>query len=260
MKQVFYTGATLTGEVIELDDVLAHHIFDVLRTSEKERIRVVADNGVFMAKTIQKPCLEILEEIEDTSKGQPELTLCFALIKADKFEWMLQKAAEIGAKRIVPFTSARTIVQIEPKKEEKKRARWASILEQACRQSNRTDLVELAPVCTLAKLKDYAGDISVMAYEKEDTSRGLYGELSRDWNSATFVIGPEGGFAPEEAERLAKDGFVRCSLGANILRAETAACFVLSAAQYQYQINQTNNRYMAKARVEAAEIEEEVCA
>ncbi|UNT92503.1 RsmE family RNA methyltransferase [Allobaculum sp. Allo2] len=65
----------------------------------------------------------------------------------------------------------------------------------------------------------------------------LYDVLKNPFSSACFVIGPEGGFAPGEAERLEEKGFALCSLGTGILRAETAACFVLSAAQYQLQAN-----------------------
>lgn len=238
MKQVFFDRDVGAGDILSLEDSVAHHLFDVLRTTSKERIRVVSNGHVYLARVLEKPQIEIVEEIESSSAStQPELTLCAAMIKADKFEWMLQKAAELGVNRIVPFTSERTVVSIEPKKIGRKMERWASILEQACRQSNRTDLVKLEVPCTLKDHGQYTADVSICAWEKEDEHRILYDELSSPFSSASFVIGPEGGLSEKEALYLEQAGFALCSLGSNILRAETAACFVLSAAQYQAQAN-----------------------
>lgn len=238
MKQIFYPLPLNAGDLVELDEATAHHLFDVLRTESKEDVRLISGQEVYLAHTEQKPYLRIEKKLESAGQSQAaELTLCAALIKADKFEWMLQKAAELGVSRIVPFTCARSIVQIDPKKEAKKQARWNAILEQACRQSNRTTLVHLEPVCSINQLEAYKGEANVCAYEKEDEHHVLYDVLKNPFSSACFVIGPEGGFAPGEAERLEEKGFALCSLGTGILRAETAACFVLSAAQYQLQAN-----------------------
>lgn len=114
MKQIFWPKMIALNDVIALDEKTAHHIFDVLRTSPKETLRIIdKSQKVFLGHVTNKPYVEIVEISESQSTPQLEITLCAALIKADKFEWMLQKAAELGASRIVPFVSANGVIQID---------------------------------------------------------------------------------------------------------------------------------------------------
>lgn len=232
MKQVFVEGPVSINQSVLLDDAQAHHLFDVLRTTSKETVRVVSGESVYLAHTEEKPSLFIFQQ-EIVQPRLVDVTLCFSLIKQDKFEWMLQKVTELGVSRIVPFVSRRSVVRIEPAKLSRKMQRWASILESAAKQCNRIDFVQLEPVCVLKNLEQYKSKINLVAYEKEDGSHHLANYLSDIPESVTMVIGPEGGFDPEEIEELVKEGFVPCSLGPQILRAETAACYVLSAVEYQ---------------------------
>lgn len=238
MKQVFVSQPLSTGQIFSLDDKTAHHLFDVTRTTPKETIRVVDSNRkVFHAHVTTKPDLEIVEELATQQPEALEITLCAALIKSDKWEWMLQKATELGVTRIVPFTSKNTMIQIDPKKAGRKLERWQSICQGACQQSNRTDLVQIEPVCTLETLNQYKSDLNICAWEKEGIEHHLCCTLNKVTDSVTFVIGPEGGLTAKEAELLEEEGFTLCSLGANILRAETAACYVCATAQYAWSAN-----------------------
>lgn len=233
MKQVFVEDKCLLNTTLALDDKQAHHIFDVLRTTPRETVRVVSsDSNVYLAHPQQKPFLYVFgrEEIEPRLV---DVTLCVSLFKSDKFEWMLQKAAELGCSRIVPFISKNSIIRLDPKKIEKKMARWQSILDAACRQSNRNDKVELMPLSILDNLQEYKSRCNLVAYEKEDQSRHLASFLQSNPSSLTCCIGPEGGFDLEEIDLLQEKGFACCSLGNSILRAETACIYVLCAAEYQ---------------------------
>ena len=233
MKQVFVEDPCLINQTVPLDEKQAHHIFDVLRTSEKETIRVVSNEEVFLAHPAEKPYLYIFGK-EEVQQRLVDVRLCASLIKADKFEWMLQKACELGVSRIVPFVSRYSIIQLDQKKAIKKLERWNQILLSACKQCNRSDKVELMPIQTIDSLCEFKSECNVVAYEKEnDPSMHLANYLKNNPSSVTFCIGPEGGFAPEEVEQLNVDGFHNCSLGNQILRAETAACYVLSCIEYQ---------------------------
>lgn len=237
MKQIFCSQTLHPAMRLELDEKTAHHLFDVLRTSSSEVIRIVdADGAVFLGHTLRKPFVQV-ETPASLSPAEPDLTLCAALIKGDRFEWLLQKAAELGATRIVPFTCRRTVVTIEPRKLARRMERWASILENACRQSNRRRLVELTAPCRLEELAAWQSALNLMAWEKASGSHHLGCELGALTSSATFVIGPEGGFTEEEAGQLEKMGYIPVSLGRHILRAETAACYVLSAADTFWTLN-----------------------
>lgn len=237
MKQVYLDQIIDVNDTLALDSKQAHHIFDVLRTSSKEKIRIVTkSSGVFYGHVLDKPKLHIDEKL-DVLKEHQSITLCCALIKQDKFEWMLQKACELGVSKIVPFVSKNTVVKLDEKKAEKKLVRWNEILLAATKQCNRNTLVELESVVSLKDLVNYKSECNVVAYEKEsDPSKHLAHYLQSNPYSITVCIGPEGGFEESEIKVLNDFGFENCSLGKNILRAETAACYVLSAIEYQNHV------------------------
>ena len=233
MKQVFTDLKCELDQTIPLDEKQAHHLFDVLRTKENETIRLISNGEVYLAKPQKKPFVFVFER-EQIEPRLVDVTLCTALIKSDKFEWMLQKAAELGVSRIVPFVSRYSIIQLDDKKAIKKMDRWNAILEAACKQCNRSDLVELMPITTIDALQEYKSRCNLVAYEKEnEPSKHLANYLSKNPSSVTCVIGPEGGFSSEEIDQLSELGFARCSLGNQILRAETASIYVLCCVEYQ---------------------------
>lgn len=232
MKQLFARTPVMMDQPYCLDESQAHHLFDVLRTSPSETVRLVWNEEVYLAHPEEKPYLFVFGK-EEVRPRLVDVTLCCALIKQDKWEWMLQKAAELGVSKIVPFSSERTVVMLDQHKEMKKLERWSTILESACKQCNRADLVMLEPVQTISTLQDYKSQVSLTAYEKEGSSHHLANYLCHNPESLTVVIGPEGGFTDREIEQLSDMGFGLCSLGNSILRAETAACYVLSCVEYQ---------------------------
>ena len=146
MKQVFVEDPCMLHAQISLDPKQAHHLFDVLRIQKKETIRVVSKKGgTFLAHPLDKPYLYVFDEIE-VPRSAKHITLCTSLIKQDRFELILQKACELGVTKIVPFTSAFSIIRIDPKKMDKKMERWQQIIFDACKQCNRNDLVELEAI------------------------------------------------------------------------------------------------------------------
>ena len=234
MKQIFVSQNCALHQTIPLDEWQAHHLFDVLRIEKKEVIRVVDNQSqVFLAHPKEKPYVYLFNEIE-IEQNMQHITLCCALIKQDKFEWMLQKACELGVTRIVPFYSRNTVIRLDAMREKKKLERWSKILLSACSQCNRIDLVELTPIQTIDTLLDYQSICNLVAYEKEeDPSKHLAHYLQDDPKSITICIGPEGGFEDFEIDKLKEQHFMTCSLGNRILRAETAACYALACIDYQ---------------------------
>ncbi len=239
MKQVYVDQECVLHQQVVLSDAEAHHLFDVLRIKEREVVRVVSANSqVFLAYPQKKPYLYLFNEVEVPQTRQ-DITICAALIKQDKFEWMLQKACELGATRIVPFTSRNTIIKLDETRQRKKLDRWSQILLSACKQSNRNDLVDLTPIQTIDTLVDFQSSLNVVAYEKEgDPSKHLAHYLQTPQESITVVIGPEGGFESFEIDKLKDHHFQTCSLGPRILRAETAACYVLSSIEFSHHLKE----------------------
>lgn len=238
MKQVFVDDPCMLHASISLDPKQAHHLFDVLRIQKKETIRVVSKKGgTFLAHPLDKPYLYVFDEIE-VPRSAKHITLCASLIKQDRFELMLQKACELGVTKIVPFTSAYSIIRIDPKKIDKKKERWQQIIFDACKQCNRNDLVELEAIQNIETLHNYQQDCNLVCYEKQnDPSFHISHLLKRDPASVTIVIGPEGGFDVNEIDILQDDHFIPVSLGNRILRAETAAFYALSCIDYQHSLS-----------------------
>lgn len=238
MKQVFVDQDCQLHSRIYLDEQQAHHLFDVLRIQKKEVVRVVANQQVFLAHPEQRGYLYLFDKMT-TEQNMQHITLCASLIKQDKFEWMLQKACELGVTRIVPFVSRNTVIRLDEKKAEKKLERWSKILLEACKQCNRNDLVEFSPIQTISSLLSFQSECNLVAYEKEnDPSKHLAHYLKDNPESITLCIGPEGGFETFEIAEFEANHFQLCSLGPRILRAETAACYALAAIEYQQHVKE----------------------
>ena len=102
-------------------------------------------------------------------------------------------------------------------------------MEEAAEQSRRQCVPEVSDPMTLKQLKNVMSEVNLIAYEKESGSGKLLRDALKSSLSVTIVIGPEGGFDPSEVDELLNMGFECVSLGRRILRAETAACYALSA-------------------------------
>jgi 16S rRNA (uracil1498-N3)-methyltransferase len=156
----------------------------------------------------------------------PPVTLYVALIKFDRFEWMVEKATEIGVARIVPVEAARTeqgLYAAAGKRVE----RWRKIARESSQQSRRV----AAPVVEEARrVSGLAVEGVCLRLEERPGSKLLLETLPLTREAVSLLVGPEGGWTDTERERLDSAGWVPVSLGAAILRAETAAIVAAGVA------------------------------
>ena len=229
MQQYFVEQKGVLNELVAFTNEQQHHIAHVLRMKSDTLVRIVDCDGCAFLATIlyvnQQPVAKIVEEIEQSSFR--EIILVPALIKKDKWEYVLQKAAELGATKIVPLETSRTVVKSNDEKVDKKLLRWNKIVMEACEQSHHTVCTEVVAPIRISQLKDYFVDVNLVAYEKENVSKHIKHYVQGN-PSVMVIIGPEGGFDPKEIETLLEMGVQPCSLGKNILRAETAGLYALS--------------------------------
>ncbi len=228
MHQYFCQTKPVVGQTYTLLKEQEHHAHHVLHL-DHEVLRLVYDGKAFFAiATVIDGQFQCFVEKEDLSVNEleQEITLCMALIRKEKFEWVLQKAAELGVKKIVPFTSSRTIVKVQKEKEMKMKKRYGQIVLESSQQCKRNYIPEVLGVVHLDDLKNYQSEDNVVANETKHQEHTFF-DLKTKKNT-TIVIGPEGGFSSEEIVKLEKMGFRSISLGNRILRAETAAIFAVS--------------------------------
>ncbi|MGV8905559.1 MAG: RsmE family RNA methyltransferase [Acetobacterium sp.] len=222
------------------------HITKVLRLKKGESIEVCAGRGRDYLVVLEAPMDGTISgTITETtaSKGENsdiDVTLFQGLPKGSKMEVIIQKAVELGVNRIVPFQSIRSISQIKEKKD-KKIERWQRIAYEAAKQSKRGiipvigELVELKDI--LQNEKSF--DLLLLAYEnekrqslKEVLANFAPGFASQKPLKIGVIIGPEGGFDPQEVNQCQLALVKSISLGNRILRTETAGMVVLSQLNF----------------------------
>jgi 16S rRNA (uracil1498-N3)-methyltransferase len=170
-----------------------------------------------------------LVRTQRTTHTEPRLSLTLyqSLLKGDRFEWVLQKGTELGVQAFVPVLSQRSVFA-DAERAGKKLSRWQRILREAAEQSHRGRLPQLCAPTSFARACEESVEnhqISLMPWE-EAAGESLSGALrSADTppRSVALLIGPEGGFDPQEAALAQGCGIRVVTLGPRILRAETAA-------------------------------------
>ncbi len=236
----FITPDAVRGPQIIMTGDDLRHIRTVLRKQPGDLLTLLDGRGKeYTARIVRMERTEIVAEAvsEITREApHPTITLCQGLPKADKMDWIVQKATELGVANIVPLITERTIVKI--KDEEKRIIRWQKIAREAAMQSNRPDM---PGVGRIVSLQDFLRTpdpeprtLLLFPWEEgtvpiKDILRGTSGI-----KKIIVLIGPEGGFSEAEAEAARGKGFHLVSLGPNILRTETAAIAVLGMIMYEF--------------------------
>jgi 16S rRNA (uracil1498-N3)-methyltransferase len=230
MRRRFFVDEVRNGHAeIEGDD--ARHLTRVLRVEVGQRYEISDNRNVYLAEieTARKEhvVFRTLEKMEVPPPG-PRVILCAALIKFDHFEWMIEKATELGVSEIVPVQTARSEHGLE-RAAGKRIERWRRIAVEASQQSRRAFLPEIAePVKLAAALAIQASQRIVF---DEESSRRL--EIAPGFESIALMVGPEGGWTDEERSEFGE--WQAVSMGPLILRAETAAISALAIAGWAWQ-------------------------
>lgn len=243
MQQYFIEKEAKMNDLILMNENQSHHIKTVMRMKEDQLIRIVdVKQNVFLAevKYQQANVYALLKEtLIDDSSNKVKIILAQALIKKDKWDFLLQKCSELGVDEIIPFECKRCVVKSKDEKMSKKKQRWNTILMEACEQCKRSSIVELHDIVDFKALKDIQADLKIIAYEDASaSSEHLKDVLKAHPNAKTIcvVVGCEGGFELAEVEYLMEYGFKRVSLGNRILRAETAAMALVNTVSFYYEL------------------------
>lgn len=232
--QRYFANISHNNVVLKEDDIF--HITKVMRGKIGDHIEVVDSSSheayLCVIKSINPIEVVVQEPINNDAELKASVTLFFALAKSDKIEFVVQKATELGVKRIILFQGKRSIVKFSNEDFKKKYPRFAAIAKEASEQCHRQYIPEIIYLDNIKKVGDYLAELNLFAYELEASKSNLIGEMNKDVKSVSVIIGPEGGFDSGEAEYLTSLKFVPVSLGKRILRCETAAVYALSVISY----------------------------
>lgn len=221
------------GVEVQLD-ALAHQISAVLRLKVSDAIVLINGDGCeYLALLTEVGARRAAAHVFDLrpTNADPriELTLYMATLKQDKFEWVLQKATELGVTCITPVVSQRSVVR-PAMALAGKRTRWLAIVREATEQCGRTRPPFLADAVDAHAVNLPAGVHGFLAWEEAGANAPSLGdavaaaaESAAAGRPLALMVGPEGGLATEEVGRFTANGWQVVSLGKRILRAETAA-------------------------------------
>ncbi|MEX1030493.1 MAG: RsmE family RNA methyltransferase [Paenibacillaceae bacterium] len=248
MQRYFIAREQFMTKTVQIQGDDSFHIQNVMRAKIGDHI-IVADGAgqeaVAEIVSLSKGTVEATYQELTLSSGEAriEVWLAQALPKGDKMEMVIQKGTEIGANRFIPFTSERTIVQYDAKKEAKRVDRWARIAKEAAEQAHRGRIPTIESVLSWRELLAIVPDVTMafICYEKENAQQFrelLQTVLVKDAPSTKpiqimLIVGPEGGLTEGEIRDAEQAGCRTISLGRRILRTETAAMVGLSCILYE---------------------------
>jgi len=218
-----------------------HHLSRVLRLRPGDRVTLFDGVGrEAEVRLASGPGSGMEAEIEALHQRPrlpgPALTLLVSSLKADKLEWVAQKATELGVDRLQPVETERAVVRPSAASARRRHERLQRIVQEAGRQCGRAWLPELGPTAPLeAALQAHRG-LGIVLWEEAAVDGRLRHRLEAAGTpeAVTVLVGPEGGLSAPEIERVESHGFLRASLGPTILRAETAAIAAVALVGAHY--------------------------
>ena len=229
----FYCAAALSPElIIDLPEAVAHHI-QVLRLLPGAELTLFNGDGAeYLAHLTmvekRRACARIAIQVARDVELPYALTLVQALPEASKMDWIIEKAVELGAAAIQPLAAQRCVVRLTAERLERKQAHWQSVIVAASEQSGRNRLARLGA------LDDFHRWIGQQDMHKRVLLSPRGGQSLSAWarhqppQALALMVGPEGGFTVQEEDAAIAHGALSLSLGARILRTETAGLAALS--------------------------------
>ncbi len=233
MRQLLVSLGEITGDCLSVPAEVRHRLDRVLRLAPGTALTLADGAGRRVHVRYQQEVFQI-DHVEPT---QPlpavAVTLAAGLIKGDRWDWLVEKAAELGVDTLVPLACDHSVVRIDPSKAADKQARWQSIAQEAFEQCGRAHLCRVAAPTTIAQfVHSLAGELplQIAAFTCDEAmpplglQRGVQRALaaSQEIRQVVVVVGPEGGLSAVEWNCLDHAGFERVCLSRAVLRAETA--------------------------------------
>ena len=168
--------------------------------------------------------------LDEAAESPLVTTLVQGISKGDRMDWTIQKAVELGVHRIVPVITARSVLNTEPARLQKKHAHWQGVVVSACEQCGRNVLPALEAPAPLVRQWPHLPEAGRLFLDPEGGER-LAAVVPPEGAGCTLLVGPEGGLNDDETAAAREHGFRPIRLGPRVLRTETAGVTALAALQ-----------------------------
>ena len=247
MHRFYLPPTECHGNTLTLNGAEAHHALDVVRVRPGERVVVLEGAGCeYLCQVSGTDRHAVRLELMQRSanpKPESEVVLVQAVAKQKSMEMIVQKATELGAARIIPVLSERSVPQVEGEAAEKKGEKWLAIAIEAMKQCGCPWLPQLeAPLGVSEFLARGEGfELALLASlqpgsrHPRDYFRTFQSEHKRTPRRVGVWVGPEGDFTPAELNTIKAAGALPITLGPMVLRSETAAMYCLAVLSYELQ-------------------------
>ncbi len=238
LTRVYVDAGIAVGEDVLVEGAAANHIMRVLRLRVGDALTLFngrgGEYGARIATFRKDAALVSVSEERSVDRESPlTLTLAQGISRGERMDWILQKATELGASRIVPIFAERSVVRLDAKQAEKKLHHWQGIAVAACEQSGRNRVPEVAPPLGFHEFLSCPTAESTRLLLSPTAQLGI-DDLTDVSAGVTVLIGPEGGLTDIEQEFAIRTGFRPVRLGPRVLRTETAAIAALTIIQQRF--------------------------
>jgi 16S rRNA (uracil1498-N3)-methyltransferase len=229
--RLFVDADLAAGERVVLPDEVAHHAVTVLRLRQDEPVVLFNGRGGEYEARLHIAGRSAQAELGQHRALERESPLAITLVQgissADRMDFTVQKAVELGVAAIHPVLTSRSVVRLSGDRGEKKLTHWQRIVVAACEQSGRNRIPQVVPPCPLPDYCGRPGDGLKLLLSPAAPARLV--DAARGVTSLSLAVGPEAGFSDEEEGLLERAGYLPVRLGPRTLRTETAGLAALAA-------------------------------
>jgi 16S rRNA (uracil1498-N3)-methyltransferase len=239
LTRVHVRGPLAPAGEVSLPEAAAAHVARVLRLRPGARLVLFDGSGAdFLAEISDIAGSRVRARIHGRAEGLPESPLAVTLVQAvsrgERMDWTLQKATELGVRRIQPVFAARSVVRLDERQGERRLRHWQAVVASACEQCGRSVLPAMEPPLELPRyLAGLRGEALrlVLSPDGATSLAAIAVRLDHHVAGVELLIGPEGGLETAEVAAAVHAGFEPAGLGPRVLRTETAGIAALAVLQ-----------------------------
>ncbi len=242
LTRLYFPGAIADHGECHIVAGQAHHVIHVLRLQAGAALTLFDGYGGEHAATIKRIdksslMLTVAERREVSRESPLKVVLAQGISSGERMDYTVQKCVELGIAAIQPLIAQRSVVRLKADRADKRVAHWQTVAAAACEQCGRNTLPQILPVQPLMKWLGAPGEPNGPTHSSgpryllspRDSTR--LRDLPPPQGSVTLLVGPEGGWSPDEISAARGAGFQPLTLGPRVLRTETAAVAALAAMQ-----------------------------